>query len=92
MCMAISNLQRDREYTCKDVPGRVWELQQMLDVKLVDPKQEPNIRCAMEVYRKGPLPGGTGPFTMFQDGKVITIRQLHRSSPFWLELRIAAIL
>ena len=58
----------------------------MLDEEQVDPKQEPNIRCAIGLYRKGPLPGGAGPFTMFQDGKVITVKELHRFSPFWLEV------
>lgn len=58
----------------------------MLDEEQVDSKQEPNIRCAIELYRKGPLPGGAGPFTMFQNGKVITVKELHRFSPLWLEV------
>ncbi len=66
-----------------DVAG---ELQKMLDENTVEAGQRSNITAAINMYQKGELPKSIGPFTIFQDGKVCTIPDFHKGTPWWIEV------
>lgn len=69
-----------------DVQKRLAELQKMLDENTVPQEQRANITLAIEMYRKGELPRKLGELTLFQDGKVTTLEEIHGKSPWWAEV------
>ncbi|KAL2002676.1 hypothetical protein VTN02DRAFT_6211 [Thermoascus thermophilus] len=68
-----------------DVQKRLAELQKMLDENTVRQEQRANITLAIEMYHKGQLPKRLGELTLFQDGRVTTLEEIHGKSPSWVE-------
>ncbi|KAI1912242.1 hypothetical protein LOZ61_003404 [Ophidiomyces ophidiicola] len=65
-----------------DVPGRIAELQAMIDDSATQEPQKLNLQTAINLYHKKELPG---PFKWIQDGKVVNHQDIDFWRPYWVE-------
>ncbi|KAM5441464.1 hypothetical protein MferCBS31731_003535 [Microsporum ferrugineum] len=65
-----------------DVPGRIAELQAMIDDPATSEPQKINLQAAIDLYHRKELPG---PIIVIQDGKVVPLAKLDIRRPWWGE-------
>ncbi|OJD27481.1 hypothetical protein ACJ73_01120 [Blastomyces percursus] len=65
-----------------DVPGRIAELQAMINDPATDEPQKLNLQTAINLYHTGELPGR---FKWIQDGKVVRHKDIDFRRPYWVE-------
>ncbi|EAS36642.2 uncharacterized protein CIMG_01996 [Coccidioides immitis RS] len=65
-----------------DVPGRIAELQAMINNPATDEPQKLNLQTAINLYHTKELPGR---FKWIQDGKVVRHKDIDFQRPFWVE-------
>ncbi|OAL75712.1 hypothetical protein A7D00_1312 [Trichophyton violaceum] len=65
-----------------DVPGRITELQTMIDDPTTSEPQKKNLQTAINLYRENELPGH---FKWIQDGKVVPHKNIDFKRPYWVE-------
>ncbi|EFR03580.1 hypothetical protein MGYG_06578 [Nannizzia gypsea CBS 118893] len=63
-----------------DVPGRIAELQAMIDDPATSEPQKINLQAAIDLYHRKELPG---PVVIIQDGKVISLKDFNINRPWW---------
>lgn len=66
-----------------DVPGRITELQTMIDDPTTSEPQKKNLQTAINLYRENELPGH---FKWIQDGKVVPHKNIDFKRPYWVEV------
>ncbi|WEW56265.1 hypothetical protein PRK78_001707 [Emydomyces testavorans] len=65
-----------------DVPGRIAELQAMINNPATDEQQKLNLQAAINLYQTKELPGE---FRFIQDGKVVCHKDIDFLRPYWVE-------
>lgn len=66
-----------------DVPGRIAELQEMIDDPVTSESQKTNLRVAIDLYHAKVLPGR---LRHIQDGKVVQLESIDFRRPHWAEV------
>lgn len=66
-----------------DVPGRIAELQTMIDSPATNESQKKNLQTAIDLYHEKKLPGR---FKWIQNGKVVPHKNIDFKQPYWVEV------
>ncbi|EER36860.1 conserved hypothetical protein [Histoplasma capsulatum H143] len=71
-----------------DVPGRIAELQAIIDDPATSEAQKTNLQTVIKLYHDKVFPG---PLKWIQDGKVVLLKDINFDRPYWSENGIAYI-